>query len=205
MKNKILIILSFIVVSCQPHLTRHLNRLELLKDWLTGSFSSQEQARTDTNFYDIRLQICQIWPEAEDGYWLYVEQASSLSVDKPYRQRIYHLSCDQSQFKSTVYVIPQPQKYVGACHNTCLFSSLTPDSLSQKKGCTVFLEYKDNAFTGQTKGQHCLSCLRGAAYATSETRIQKDLQISWDRGFNEAGNQVWGSIAGPYIFRRIKK
>ncbi|MEY2746457.1 MAG: CpeT/CpcT family, partial [Planctomycetota bacterium] len=26
---------------------------------------------------------------------------------------------------------------------------------------------------------------------------------SWDRGFDAAGKQVWGSTKGPYLFERL--
>ena len=51
--------------------------LRELRDWMTGHFSSQEQAQRDTNFYDIRLSVYPIWKDRSDGYWMYVEQADA--------------------------------------------------------------------------------------------------------------------------------
>jgi hypothetical protein len=79
-----------------------------------------------------------------------------------------------------------------------------PDSLLLREGCTVALERApDGAFVGGTVGTGCRSSLRGAAYATSEVRIDPDGIESWDRGFDPHGNQVWGATAGPYVFRRM--
>jgi hypothetical protein len=50
--------------------------LDTRASWLTGSFSSQDQAAGDTNYYDIRLEMVPIWTDHPNGRWFYVEQAS---------------------------------------------------------------------------------------------------------------------------------
>ena len=32
-----------------------------------------------------------------------------------------------------------------------------------------------------------------------------DRLLSWDRGFDAAGKQVWGAEKGPYEFLRVKE
>jgi len=54
-------------------------------------------------------------------------------------------------------------------------------------------------------GKDCPSELRGAKYATSEVTISKNGFVSWDRGFDENGNQVWGAEYGGYDFLRVKE
>lgn len=71
--------------SCRNSQNRRSEDLELLKSWMTGAFSSEEQSTIDTNFYNIHLYMSEIWTESNDGNWLYVEQAASWSLDKPYR------------------------------------------------------------------------------------------------------------------------
>ncbi|ESR50215.1 hypothetical protein CICLE_v10032408mg [Citrus x clementina] len=42
----------------------------------------------------------------------------------------------------------------------------------------------------------------GATYSTSELAVLKNNEIhTWDRGFDDDGNQVWGVKAGPYEFK----
>ena len=66
--------------------------LKSLAQWMEGSYSTQNQHLKDTaNYFDIRLQIIPIWKDKKDGYWFYVEQAVADYIDKPYRQRVYHL------------------------------------------------------------------------------------------------------------------
>ena len=57
-------------------------------------------------------------------------------------------------------------------------------------------------FEGATSGNGCISTLRGAAYATSEITLEHDLLVSWDRGWDEHHEQVWGATAGGYEFAR---
>jgi hypothetical protein len=47
--------------------------------------------------------------------------------------------------------------------------------------------------------------LKGASYATSEVVIYSDKLISWDRGWNDEGKQVWGAQKGGYVFLKQKE
>jgi CpeT protein len=59
--------------------------------------------------------------------------------------------------------------------------------------CTIFLK-KDGSLSGSTQGLGCESTLRGAKYASS--KATKTELRSWDQGFNEKGEQVWGATKG---------
>jgi len=177
--------------------------LNNLVNWMTGSFASSNQAARDTNFLDIRLEMWPVWQEADDGYWLYVEQAVAGYTDKPYRQRMYHVTeGPQNTFISEVFLLPEPETFIGGYKNTALFEKLTPDMLTLRAGCAITLTYSMETFTGATQEGTCSSDLRGAAYATSIVTINSDRLVSWDRGFNESGEQVWGATTGGYIFEK---
>jgi hypothetical protein len=180
--------------------------LKRLSSWMIGSFSSQEQAEGDSNFLDIRLQMVPVWGHRDDGLWLYVEQAAAGYLDRPYRQRVYHLvQYDDSTYCSEVYVMPAPLRFAGAWREENPLAGLTLDSLAARTGCTIFLRPEgDSAFVGSTRDRDCLSSLRGASYATSEVRITPAELYSWDRGFNDEGEQVWGAVTGGYRFLKLK-
>lgn len=185
--------------------------VELLAEYLSGSFSSGAQSVEDPeNFLDIRLNTARIWADRDDvpgGVWLYVEQAAATSLDRPYRQRVYHLSIyDDRTIESAIYVLPgDPIWYVGAHRDSSKLAALNPDDLVARSGCSVYLRFdpEDVAFIGSTRGAECPSELRGAAYATSEVVVTRHLLLSWDRGFDADGNQVWGSTEGAYRFDRL--
>jgi len=169
---------------------------------MAGEFNSNEQADQDKAFFHIVLRMKPIWRDHPDGYWFYVEQAVTSSEDKPYRQRVYHLYIeDDTTIVSKVFEVKNPNQYIGAWKEEEMLKKITPDSLIDRQGCAIYLHRIDkNIYKGSTPGKECLSSLRGAAYATSEVTIWPDRLISWDRGWNNKGQQVWGAEKGGYIF-----
>jgi hypothetical protein len=178
--------------------------LDRLWQWLSGSFSSAEQAKADSAYFDIRLHVAPIWKERADARWLYVEQARSDVPERPYRQRVYRLTrVAPNLYESGVYTLRSPLRFAGVWKEESPLSGLTPDSLTAREGCSIFLRaMKDGSFAGSTLGTDCASDLRGALYATSAVRITAESMTSWDRGFDAEGKQAWGAEKGPYLFRR---
>lgn len=179
--------------------------LDKLVSYMTGSFSSNEQSKIDTNFFDIRLEMVRIWNERTDAVWLYVEQAASWALQKPYRQRVYRVTRDDKDtFESAVFTFDKPLRFAGKYKNPESFDTLTPDSLEEREGCSIFLKKTETGYAGSTVKRNCGSNLRGATYATSEVIIEKHVLNSWDRGFDANGKQVWGAETGAYVFKKTK-
>lgn len=178
--------------------------LSRLAACMTGSFSSFAQAQADSDYFDIRLEMAPIWSERSDAIWLYVEQARADHLDRPYRQRVYRLSARaDGALVSEVYTLPSPLRFAGAFRQERPLAGLSPDSLTARAGCAIVLRsLPDGSFAGATEGRACPSNLRGAAYATSEVVIRPDGMVSWDRGFDAEGKQVWGATKGGYEFRK---
>lgn len=177
-----------------------------LEKHLTGSFSSSAQATQDPEFFEIVLHMVPIWEDRADGPWLYVEQAVATAADRPYRQRVYHLAqTGDNEFVSTVYSFEDPMSYAGAYADDFPMSGLSPDDLSIRTGCAITMSWDEDqrAFVGSTNGRDCVSTLRGSTYATSEVYLHMDRLITWDRGFDDNDEQVWGAVKGGYIFDRI--
>lgn len=179
--------------------------LKTLVKWMTGDFSSQAQSQRDSDYFDIRLHIRPIWKSDKSAHWLYVEQAVAAAENKPYRQRVYKVERNgENGFKSSVYTLPEPEKWIGAYKNPSLFNTLKPEMLSLREGCAVFLERQSaRSFVGATRDSGCESNLRGAKYASSKVTISKNMMESWDQGFNDKGEQVWGALKGGYQFVRM--
>lgn len=184
-------------------------RLETLVGYMAGSFDSGEQAAADKDYFDIRLRMTPIWTDRRTGdesgtRWLYVEQAMADQLAKPYRQRVYRVSAlGGGRFKSEVLELPgNPLEFAGAWKTPRVFDTMNAQDLIAREGCSLLLTDKNNAFTGSTNERDCLSNFRGAAYTTSEATITGDSIISWDRGFDNEGKQVWGAVKGGYIFKR---
>lgn len=180
--------------------------LEHLTVFLTGSFSSADQARGDQNFRATTLHITPIWTDRSDGPWLYLEQALADAPAHPYRQLVYRLA-NRADGTLAVHVfeLPDPIAATGAWKDPTLLSRLTHDKLVTREGCTLVLRLQPGGtFKGGTEGTGCASSLRGASYSTVETDISNLQIVTWERGYNAAGTQVWGSIHGGYVFKRIE-
>jgi hypothetical protein len=178
--------------------------LKRLAGTMAGVYSSEAQAKADTDYFHIMLRMKPIWKERTDGFWFYVEQSVATSQLKPYRQRVYHLYLlDDSTIASKVYEIRNPLKYTMGWKNPSLLSGLTHDSLIDRQGCSIYLRKQEGeVFKGATPGKECLSSLRGSTYATSEVTVFPDRLVSWDRGWDKEDHQVWGAEKGGYIFIR---
>ena len=187
--------------------TRPAGDVEVLADWLSGDFTSAEQAANDPRFFEITLRVRRIWATRDDGPWLYVEQAAAAAPDRPYRQRVYHVArADDGRLVSRVYTLPgDPLDFAGAWRDPARLDAVSPDDLTRRDGCAVYLTRDGDRFAGGTEGRGCESTLGGAAYATSEVAVFADRLESLDRGYDEAGGQVWGSEVGPYVFRRTDR
>ncbi len=197
--------INYITNAQNLHLSK--SDLDSLQNYMNGQFSSEEQSKNDTDYYHIRLAMKPIWQQRKDGYWFYVEQALATALNKPYRQRVYHLFLQgDTVLVSQVYEMPNPLQYAGGFEDESKMVGLTIDSLIDRKGCAIYLhKKKENVYEGSTPGKLCLSSLRGATYATSEVSIYPDKIISWDRGWDKDDKQVWGAEKGGYLFNKIIK
>ena len=199
------IILSLLLISIIQIVSAQSKELKQLGNYMAGYYTSEQQHKTDTvNYFDIRLHIIPIWKDKKDGIWFYVEQAVAGSTDKPYRQRVYHVTeKEKGSFESAVFIFSNPLRFTG---NASLFEkTLTPDSLKLREGCSVILHQKEKIFEGGTEGKTCASERKGASYATANVTIAEKELRSWDRGFNDKEEQVWGATKGGYIFIKIKQ
>lgn len=207
--SKMRIVLVFFVViiaACSPvkksmKVDHELNQLVEL---LHGNFSSEAQSKADTAYFNISLVMVPIWTNRTDGQWMYVEQAMASKLDKPYRQRVYHLlHVGANTFTSDIYTIKNALSYAGLQNDKTKLQKLSFDSLELKDGCTVTLIKNNDVYTGGTDGKSCPSDLRGAKYASTKITLKKGELVSWDQGFDANDKQVWGATKGGYIF--IKK
>jgi hypothetical protein len=179
--------------------------LDTLIWWMTGSFSSEAQSQEDTDFLHIVLHMSRIWRDRSDGVWLYVEQAVASAADRPYRQRVYHLRrVGEDLFASSVYTFDDPLERAGAWREESPLADLSPADLKPRVDCTIYLKLRpDGTFEGSTLGRLCSSKLRGSTWASSEVVIGPGGLVSWDRGWDDKGNQKWGSVKAGYRFDRV--
>ena len=175
--------------------------LEQLAGTMAGSYTSADQAAQDTSYFNIELEMLRIWAKRKDGAWFYVEQAAATSKGKPYRQRVYHVQeLNDSTFTSDILTIKGGEQLFSAYKDPMMLALLSPDSLDVLDGCTITLYRRGSVYAGGTNGRDCSNAWGKATYATSEVSIRTDRMVSWDRGYNLAGEQVWGAEKGGYVF-----
>ncbi|MCD2260560.1 chromophore lyase CpcT/CpeT [Psychroserpens luteolus] len=170
---------------------------------MQGSYNSEVQSQVDSTYYNISLHMYPIWEDK--GNFLYVEQALNSTQDKPYRQRIYEVTqLNDSVYSSAIYTIENDSLWIGKWKTPKSFDALTMDKVTKKEGCEVLLQRLEaNLYKGETGEKTCESTLYGASYATSEVEIMEDKIISWDRGFDDKGEHIWGAEKGGYIFIKL--
>jgi hypothetical protein len=177
---------------------------ERLYRYLIGAFDSGDQAARDGEFRTIHLAICPADAPELGPRVLYVEQAAAEARDQPYRQRLYVIEdAPGGAAVSRVLELRDPGPAIGACGRAAPPRFAAADA-EERAGCAVTMAWQpaQRAWTGGTRERDCASSLRGAAYATSEVQLDGARLVSWDRGYDAAGAQVWGAVKGPYEFTR---
>jgi CpeT protein len=182
MMRLLLLALLILPISSLAQRTR---QLEELAYTMAGSYTSAAQAKADTSYFA----------------WFYVEQATASSKAKPYRQRVYHVKqVNDSTFTSTILTIKGGERFFGAYADPVKLEQIPKDSLETLEGCDITLVRRGRDYVGSTNDRDCPNKRGEATYATSEVTLRPDRMISWDRGWNDAGVQVWGAEKGGYIF-----
>ena len=128
--------------------------LDKLVSLMHGRFSSELQSKADTNYFNISLIMTPIWRNRTDGKWLYVEQAVATKLDKPYRQRVYHLQHPSKNiYTSDIYTIKESLSFAGLQDDTAKENKLTYDLVDLKEGCTVTLKKHGDIYKGGTDAE----------------------------------------------------
>ena len=181
-------------------------RAEALAEVLAGSFTSLEQCSTP-GWGCVESELVRIWPERDDGVWLYQENAwlgeDPDAVDpyakaRPYFQRLVRLvQQDETTVLRTIYSLNDPQSVVGAYE--------TPQAIEAEQlgepNCSGPVERLAHGWW-VADFPTCPSNLRGAVRTHSRSIHGPDAFVNWDRGFTADGQVAWGPSEGGYIFKR---
>ncbi|MFT3884299.1 MAG: chromophore lyase CpcT/CpeT [Flavobacteriales bacterium] len=174
-----------------------------LVEMMTGSFTSADQAKRDTNYANVEVETVRIWPQETKGAWLYTEEADADDKAHPYRQHLLLLKqVNDTIFQGFQYELDSMQLYMGAYKDLTRFDKRAPADAHLLKGCTMTIIWNKGTFGGSTNGEDCLNKKDGANYVVMDMTIGIDGIVSWERGFDARGNQIWGSGIGGYEFLR---
>eukprot|EP00897_Mesotaenium_endlicherianum_P002244 jgi/Mesen1/2047/ME000149S01036 len=202
------------------YLVRKLTKIATRKDHarivaqsLSGEkFSAEQAARDPMTFFNLRLMTCPAAELADGSRVLYYEQAFFSTPDKPYRQRFYKVKPCAKEMKCDVevssYAVRDTEEYKTYCDRP-KNQRPQPEEVAGDIGehlTTVYMSKcergKKCLYEGSTPPGGYPNSWNGATRCTSELTILKNGEIqSWDRAYDDEGNQVWGVKQGPYEFK----
>ena len=185
-----------------PHATP--GRLEPLLSWFSGEFSSQEQATFDARFTSAELRLVEIWPGEGPFRWVYAEQFLTERAQRPFRQRIYRFSSlPDGRILMAELTMPRATDFAGAWRRPELLDSLTPQQLSLREGCEIWLTRQPGGeYKGQTRVGHCATDFGGATTLVQYLWIGPDSVRLLDRAYDNGAHQRWGSPGEGYVYLR---
>jgi hypothetical protein len=179
---------------------------------LVGVMDTSAQAAATPNAPNVRMTTCQVTVENADALntaptvFLYQEQALSQKLTAPYRQRFLQISpsTDGETVESMAFKPATPETLIGLCDRPEA-KRLVQQSQLGERACSVFLKPSGENYVGETPPEGCPTNVRGAVRITNTIVLHKAGMDTLDRGFDAAGNRVWGAKDQPYQFRWINK
>ncbi|KAK3042468.1 hypothetical protein RJ639_000192 [Escallonia herrerae] len=195
---------------------------------LSGEKFSKEQASRDPdNYFNLRWLSCPAAEMVDGSKVLYFEQAFWRTPNKPYRQRFYmvkpcpkEMKCDVEVgsssylfpfpecFKLSTYAIRDAEEYKNFCDRPKDQRPQPEEVIGDiaEHLTTVHLKRCERGkrclYEGSTPPDGFPNSWNGATFCTSEFAVMKNNEIhTWDRGYDDDGNQVWGVKEGPYEFK----
>jgi CpeT protein len=183
-------------------------------DRISGEFSTRFNQTIDSTKDDVLVRTI-VFKRYPTVIWLYTQQGEFLNGKYyPYRQRVYAVEqMDEYHIRLTIYGFRDDAAYYGILDDTTSsikaeewLQNIPSDGLIVKDGCEITI-WKDNlnAFRGSTNEKNCKGSFGGATYTTSEFVIYPHEVISWERGWDDNGNQKWGPEKSPYIYSKVFK
>lgn len=181
--------------------------LDRLCGWLAGTFARSAGAAAGPGGPAagvVTLHSVPVWPARRDGRWFYVEQGRAGAPGAPELQRVQRVrDLGDGLFEVRVHDLPDPPAAAGAWREQAPLARLAPEALVPRPGCGLVLRrVGPDAFAGSTLGAQCAGALPGLAYITRELTVTAQGLRTWERGYDAAGQQVWGPSTGPEELRR---
>ncbi|CAK9184326.1 unnamed protein product [Ilex paraguariensis] len=180
---------------------------------LSGEKFSREQASKDPdNYFNLRWLSCPAAEMVDGSKVLYIEQAFWRTPHKPFRQRFYMVKPCPKEMKCDVevstYAIRDAEEYKNFCDRPKDQRPQAEEVIGDiaEHLTTIYVKRCERGkrcfYEGSTPPDGFPNSWNAAAYCTSELAVLKNNEIhTWDRGYDDDGNQVWGVKGGPYEFK----
>lgn len=173
--------------------------------WLAGTYEAKDPAAQGAT---VRIVIVSVPRSriANGAPLLYREQAVGPRLDEPTLQRFYRVEADGESVRLRAFDPRDPLIVRGKWRDPSALALYGANDVRERPGCTIALKRVGDRWEGgtpeATPGATCPSHLRNAVRMGSSLSLSKDELRQWDRGFDEKGRQVWGSLEGPATFAK---
>jgi hypothetical protein len=175
-----------------------------LVQMLSGSFSNQDQAFENPPLYAHILVKFRPLPQLEPGSLL-LEQSYAINPAAPYRIRVLRAQSQGDQLTISNQALVDDQRFWGAVDNEELRQSIQPSDLRPLEGCAYVVREQGDGFVGEVEpGCRCMVERKGSiTYLVSRLELSPKGMRTIDTGHDPTSHkQVWGSLAGPFVFER---
>jgi len=181
---------------------------EVFVSYLLGTFEAiaQSSGAGGGDSSRVTLRVVPVWPERAGETWLYQEYSIRGQEGGPFLQRLFRVGDTKDGVLLVEYALPgDGSRYAGAWRDPkTAFAFLDPKSLRELPNCRqAVADQSTIVFAGGTVGQACRAHVPAGAYEVSSLSLSSATLRAWDRGYDAAGNVVWGSAAGPLELRRM--
>ncbi|KAL6584998.1 hypothetical protein OROMI_004287 [Orobanche minor] len=185
----------------------------IVADSLAGEKFSRDQASRDPdNYFNLRWIACPAAEMVDGSRVLYFEQAFWRTPSRPFRQRFFMVKPCLKEMKCDVelstYAIRDSEEYRNFCDRSKDQRPQPEEVIGDiaEHLTNIYLKRCDRGkrclYEGSTPPHGFPNTWNGASYCTLELTVLKNSEIhTWDRGYDENGNQVWGGKDGPYEFK----
>jgi hypothetical protein len=175
-----------------------------LVQMLSAGFSNQDQAFENPPLYAHILVKFRPLPQLEPGSLL-LEQSYAINPAAPYRIRVLRAQSQGDQLMISNQALVDDQRFWGAVDNEELRQSIQPSDLRPLEGCAYVVREQGDGFVGEVEpGCRCMVERKGSiTYLVSRLELSPKGMRTIDTGHDPTSHkQVWGSLAGPFVFER---
>jgi hypothetical protein len=192
------------------------SELLTLAHYLAGEFENREQSLAEPVWYvHLRLWQRPVHLFVEDSITLFVEQASVVKLDQPYRPRLLRLQVtptNANSFQVQYYAFKDPIAVQGAGRNPDLLKSLTVEQIEFLPGCLLNVTQQPlgndryHFLASLPPGGKCCFTYQAQTYQVSlGFEASSEEFLSHDRGIDpQTGKAIWGAMLGPFRFKKIQ-
>lgn len=179
--------------------------VEQVRSWLCGRFETDMPASGISESLRIGWNACPIWPDREDGRWLYAERTRVGATSRTDERHIHRVRNDaQGALLVEVFsFLPDAMPPAGAWRTPDFFNRIDPALLVPREGCAIHLVAEREGYAGETRGTGCDRSADGTTHRLLRMSITSDSITLADRLVDAAGKPVSDAETAPTMLRRI--